>query len=45
MPMDISAKCMFKLPGDKMESDEAVKTPMEEVEGGWIHQLVVYAAR
>lgn len=36
---------MFKFPGEKMESDEAVKTPIEEVEGGWIHQLVVYAAR
>lgn len=28
-----------------MSGDDAIKTPIEEVEGGWLHQLVVYAAR
>ncbi|XP_045609381.1 small integral membrane protein 15 [Procambarus clarkii] len=28
-----------------MDGDDAIKTPIEEVSGGWLHQLVVYAAR
>ena len=28
-----------------MENESPVKTPIDEVEGGWLHQLVVYAAR
>ncbi|XP_071539986.1 small integral membrane protein 15-like [Panulirus ornatus] len=28
-----------------MDGDDAIKTPVEEVSGGWLHQLVVYAAR
>ncbi|XP_037773937.1 small integral membrane protein 15-like [Penaeus monodon] len=28
-----------------MENENPIKTPVEETEGGWLHQLVVYAAR
>ncbi|XP_053637215.1 uncharacterized protein [Cherax quadricarinatus] len=30
---------------NEMDGDDAIKTPIEEVSGGWLHQLVVYAAR